>query len=73
MSAIQKVFDNQDLKKIIFKFYSFRCKSCKTIMKNKYVNSNIHKYWDENWKNTENKYCKGYCNWCCIYVFNHNR
>ncbi len=71
MSAIQKVFDNQDLKNIIFKFYSLRCKSCKTIMNGKYVNSYIHKYWDENWKKTENKYCKGYCNWCCIYVFEH--
>ena len=28
-------------------------------------------YRDKNWTSTENKFCRGFCNWCCIYVFEH--
>ena len=67
-----KVFEIDDLRNKIFDFLPVRCKSCKNIMEKEYVNSVIHKYWDKKWCKTANKYCKGYCNWCCIYVFNHN-
>ena len=71
--ASTKVFEIDDIKKIIFDYLPLRCRSCKTIMHRKYVDSNIHRYYDINWRRTENKYCRNYCNWCCIYVFNHSR
>lgn len=71
MSAIQEVFDNRDLMRYIFTFYPKRCGSCRSTMLRKFVDSRIHKYRDYNWRITENQYCRGYCNWCCVYNFNH--
>ena len=71
MSAIQEVFDNRDLMRYIFTFYPKRCGSCHSIMLRKFVDSRIHKYRDYDWRITENQYCRGYCNWCCVYNFNH--
>ena len=72
-SPSNKVFDNKDLTRKIFTYIPKRCKSCRTIMNPKYTNSSIHQYWDKKWCKTANGFCKGYCNWCCIYVFNHSR
>ncbi len=72
MSAIQQVFDNRDLIRHIFTFYPKRCGSCRSVMNRKFVDSRIHRYNDNIWRITENKFCRGYCNWCCIYNFNHS-
>lgn len=69
--ATEKVFNNEYLMRHILTFYPKRCGSCRSKMKRKFVDSTIHKYWDGEWTRTENKFCKGYCNWCCIYNFNH--
>jgi len=74
MSSINKVFNNEDLMRHILTFYrSKRCGSCRSVMYRKFVDSSIHKHQDCVWKQTENEFCRGYCNWCCIYVFNHSR
>lgn len=67
------VFDCDDIKRKIFHYLPLNCKSCKHKMNRKFVNSSIHLYRDKQWCYTENEYCRGYCNWCCIYVFNHQR
>jgi len=72
MSAQQKVFDCDDLRKYILEFYPLRCKSCHKVMNRKFVDSHLHFYRDKNWTSTENKFCRGFCNWCCIYVFEHS-
>lgn len=72
-NSVNKVFDNSDLKHIIFSYYPSRCKSCHSIMHRKFVDSSFHFYKDDIWRATENEFCKGYCNWCCIYVFEHSR
>lgn len=72
MSASQQVFDNKDLIRHVLTFYPKRCGSCHTVMFRKFVDSRIHKHRDHVWRATENEYCRGYCNWCCIYNFNHS-
>lgn len=72
MKSSTKVFEIDDLRNKIFDYLPYRCKSCKSIMYRKHVNSVIHLYRNKKWCKTENKYCLGYCNWCCIYVFNHS-
>uniref|UniRef100_A0A6C0C169 Uncharacterized protein n=1 Tax=viral metagenome TaxID=1070528 RepID=A0A6C0C169_9ZZZZ len=71
MSAVKRVFDNEYLMRHIFTFYPKRCGSCKVVMHRKFVDSKIHKHRDQIWRSTENEYCRGYCNWCCVYNFNH--
>ena len=73
MSSIQQVFDNEDLMKIILSFYPKRCGSCHGVMKRKFIplDPKVYNFYNPIWKITENKYCRGYCNWCCKYVFNH--
>lgn len=71
MSIYQNVFGNDDLRRIIFNYFPKRCNSCHKIMNREFVNSFIHRYNNKIWRDTENKYCRNYCNWCCIYVFNH--
>ena len=68
-----KVFEIDDLRNKIFEFLPIRCKSCRSKMSKDNVDSRIHLYNDQQWRCSENKYCRGYCNWCCIYVFNHQR
>ncbi len=70
-NSAQKVFDCDDLKKYIFNFYPIKCKSCRKEMHRKFVNSHYHHHRDSVWRETENEFCRGYCNWCCIYVFEH--
>ena len=71
MSAVKRVFDNEYLMRHIFTFYPKRCGSCKVVMHRKFVDSKIHKHRDQIWRSTENEYCRGYCNLCCVYNFNH--
>ena len=71
MSSTENVFNNTDLMRHIFTFYPKRCGSCHCAMYRKFVDSTIHKHRDQVWRMTENEYCRGYCNWCCIYNFNH--
>jgi hypothetical protein len=73
MSPAQKVFDNEDIVRMIFSFYPKRCGSCHNIMKRKFIplDPKVYNHYNSIWKETENKYCQGYCNWCCKYVFNH--
>ena len=70
-TSAQKVFDCDDLKRSILDFYPKRCKSCYKTMNRKFVDSRYHFYKDNVWCSTENEFCRGYCNWCCIYVFEH--
>ena len=73
MLSIQEVFNNEDLMRHIFTFYPKRCGSCKSVMKIKFIpiNSNKYNYHNYVWRITENEFCRGYCNWCCVYNFNH--
>ena len=71
LNSSTKVFDSDDIKQIIFGFLPLKCNSCKTYMNRTHVDSTRHLYNNYKWRSTENEYCKGYCNWCCIYVFNH--
>jgi hypothetical protein len=74
MSSIQKVFDNQDIMREIFSYYPKRCRSCHNVMERKFLDHNdpkVYNFYNLTWRKTENKFCRGYCNWCCKYVFNH--
>jgi hypothetical protein len=68
----QKVFDCQDLVKIIFEFsHPKRCMEChQRLIYNDNESINVNKYWDYNWKRTKcRKYSGNICNWCYYYVW----
>ena len=68
-----EVFQNEDLRRIIWSFLPKKCRSCKskfTPTKNK-SKGMFKKYWCSKWRQTQNKYHPNYCNWCCYYVFEH--
>ena len=75
MSSVQKVFGNDDLRRYILKFFPLRCKSCHYVMQRKIIPyySSRYNWHDHIWRHTENEFCRGFCNWCCIYNFNHQR
>ena len=75
MSSVQTVFGNNDLRREILSFLPKRCGSCHTkliIINNHETFPSYKKYWCSKWKQTENKYTKHFCNWCCYYVFEHS-
>lgn len=75
MLRSREVFENDDLRRYIFKYVPLKCGSCRYVMKRKIIphTSSRYHYRDHTWRITENEFCRGYCNWCCIYNFNHQR
>lgn len=75
MLSVREVFENDDLRRYILTFLPLRCKCCHYVMKRKIIPSDSFRYHWRNhvWRVTENEFCRGYCNWCCIYNFDHQR
>lgn len=75
MLKSSEVFGNDDLRRYIFKYIPLKCGCCRCIMKRKIIphTSSRYHYRDHTWRVTENEFCRGYCNWCCIYNFNHEK
>jgi len=74
MTSQDEVFENEDLRRIIWSFLPKRCRSCHGKFTPEKFKSNcmFKKYWCNKWRETENKYTPNYCNWCCYYVFEHS-
>lgn len=70
--SVQLVFQCDDLRKKILSFIPKRCKSCHQKLKfnnnwNEY--SYMGGYRNYEWRESECKLLKNYCNWCYYYVF----
>ena len=70
MNPINKIFDNTDLKKEIFKFIlNKRCMSCHIIMNFTKENTNFKDYKNPEWCSRSNIIDNSCCNWCFFYVW----
>ena len=70
MNSINKVFDNADLKKEIFKFFiNKRCMSCHSIMNFTKEHKDIKDYTNLEWCKRSNKNDNKCCNCCYYYVW----
>lgn len=68
--SINKVFENEDLKNIIFKFIiNKRCIQCHHILHFKGEHKKYKDYTNRIWCTRSNKFEKKCCNWCYYYVW----
>ena len=68
MSAVERVFACDDLRKYILTFLiNKRCNCCHNVMLGH--NAALKLYNDPSWCKAENKRDKRFCNWCYYYVF----